>query len=141
LLAEEAEWGVRDPATYSEFSARVDERLRELREILAARKRQGRRLAAYGAAAKGVMLLNALEVAPDVLDFVVDRNPQKQGRRLPGSGLPIRPPEDLLTEMPDDVLLLAWNVGDEVIDQQAEYRRRGGTFIVPLPELRVVNSS
>jgi SAM-dependent methyltransferase len=140
LLAEEAEWGVRDPATYSEFSARVDERLRELREILAARKRQGRRLAAYGAAAKGVMLLNALEVAPDVLDFVVDRNPQKQGRRLPGSGLPIRPPEDLLTEMPDDVLLLAWNVGDEVIDQQAEYRRRGGTFIVPLPELRVVNS-
>jgi hypothetical protein len=74
-----------------------------------------------------------------VLDFVVDRNPEKQGRRLPSSGLEIRPPEDLLAEMPDDVLLLAWNVGDEVIDQQGEYRREGGTFIVPLPELRVLS--
>jgi SAM-dependent methyltransferase len=138
LLRDEAEWGVREPETYSEFSSRVDERRREIRELLLARKAEGRRLAAYGAAAKGVMLLNALEIGTEVLDFVVDRNPEKQGRRLPGSGLEIRPPEDLLTEMPDDVLLLAWNVGDEVIDQQGEYRRRGGTFIVPLPELRVL---
>ena len=138
LLREEAEWGVREPEPYSEFSSRVDERRRGLRDLLLARKGEGRRLAAYGAAAKGVMLLNALEIGTEVLDFVVDRNPKKQGRRLPGSGLEIRPPEDLLTEMPDDVLLLAWNVADEVIDQQAEYRRRGGTFIVPLPELRIV---
>jgi SAM-dependent methyltransferase len=141
LLAEEADWGVSDPETYCGFSRRVDERLRALRELLVARRREGRRLAAYGAAAKGVMLLNALDVGTELLDFVVDRNPKKQGRRLPGSGLEIRPPEDLLTEMPDDVLLLAWNVGDEVIDQQAEYRRRGGTFIVPLPELRIVDAT
>jgi hypothetical protein len=130
---------VREPETYSEFSSRVDERRREIRELLLARKAEGRRLAAYGAAAKGVMLLNALEIGSEVLDFVVDRNPEKQGRRLPSSGLEIRPPEDLLAEMPDDVLLLAWNVGDEVIDQQGEYRREGGTFIVPLPELRVLS--
>ena len=138
LLAEEAEWGVSEASTYSEFSARVDQRREELSDLLHARKGEGRRLAAYGAAAKGVMLLNVLGVGSDVLDFVVDRNPKKQGRRLPGSGLEIRPPEDLLTEMPEDVLVLAWNVADEVIDQQAEYRRGGGTFIVPLPELRVL---
>jgi SAM-dependent methyltransferase len=141
LLREEAEWGVRDLEPYSEFSSRVDEHRQRLRDLLLARKRDGRRVAAYGAAAKGVMLLNALDIGTDVLDFVVDRNPEKQGRRLPGSGLQIRPPEDLLAEMPDDVLLLAWNVGDEVIDQQAEYRSRGGTFIVPLPEMRIVDSS
>jgi SAM-dependent methyltransferase len=141
LLREEAHWGVHEPETYSEFSSRVDERCRALRDLLLDRKREGRRIAAYGAAAKGVMLLNALEIGAEVLDFVVDRNPEKQGRRLPGSGLEIRAPEDLLTQMPDDVLLLAWNVGDEVIDQQADYRRRGGTFIVPLPELRIVGPS
>jgi SAM-dependent methyltransferase len=138
LLAEEEEWGVRLPDPYAEFGARVDRRRDELRDLLFARSREGRRLAAYGAAAKGVMLLNAIGDAADVLDFVVDRNPRKQGRRLPGSGLPIRPPEDLLAERPDDVLVLVWNVAGEVIEQQAEYRRDGGTLIVPLPELRIV---
>jgi len=138
LLAEEEEWGVGRPDAYSEFSARVDRRRQQLRDLLTARREEGRRLAAYGAAAKGVMLLNALGVGAELLDFVVDRNPKKQGRFLPGSGLRIRPPEDLIAEMPDDVLLLVWNVADEVIEQQAEYRRRGGSMIVPLPELRVV---
>jgi|KBSSwiStaDraftv2_1062776.scaffolds.fasta_scaffold171088_2 SAM-dependent methyltransferase len=138
LLEEEAEWGVGDLTTYSTFAARVDARRHELRDLLLTRKRSGRRLAAYGAAAKGVMLLNALDIGPDVLDFVVDRNPRKQGHRLGGSGLPIRPPEDLLVTMPDDVLLLTWNFCDEILEQQAEYRRRGGTFIIPLPEVRIV---
>ena len=138
LLGDEEKWGVSELATYSEFSSRVDERRHELRDLLHARKRHGQRIAAYGAAAKGVMLLNALDVGTDMLDFVVDRNPRKQGRWLPGSGLEIRPPEVLLEEKPDEVLVLAWNVADEVIDQQAEFRRGGGRFIVPLPELRIV---
>jgi SAM-dependent methyltransferase len=138
LLAREQRWGARDPRTFSEFGARVRVRRDEVRKLLADRKAEGRRLAAYGAAAKGVMLLNALDVGSELLDFVVDRNPRKQGRRLPGSGLEIRPPQDLLAVMPDDVLLLPWNVGDEILAQQAEYRRRGGSFIVPLPELRIV---
>lgn len=138
LLKEEAEWGASQLGTYSTFAARVDARRTELTQLLLERKGAGRRLAAYGAAAKGVMLLNALNIGPDVFDFVVDRNPMKQGHRLPGSGLSIRPPDSLLAEMPDDVLLLTWNFSDEILAQQAEYRRRGGTFIIPLPEVRIV---
>ena len=84
------------------------------------------------------MLLNVIGIGRDVLDFVVDRNPTKQGRYLPGTDLPIHAPERLLTDMPDEVLLLIWNLADEIVAQQAEYRRRGGRFIVPIPSPRVI---
>jgi SAM-dependent methyltransferase len=138
LLAEEAAWGVRTPAPYRRFAERVDRAVIELRRFLLARKRAGRRLAAYGAAAKATTLLALLGIGDDVLDFVVDRNPRKQGRYLPGTRLPVRAPDYLLKAMPDDVLLLSWNLTDEILSQQAEYRRLGGRFIVPIPEVRVV---
>ncbi len=137
-LSDEAAWGVSDPATYRAFSSRVGALRRALKELLLERKRAGRRLAAYGAAAKGTTLLSAVGVGRDVLDFVVDRNPLKQGRYLPGTHVPIHSPERLLAEMPDEVLLLTWNFADEILRQQAEYRRRGGRFILPLPVPQVV---
>jgi SAM-dependent methyltransferase len=137
-LDEEARWGVRELDTYQAFAARITALRTELREFLIGRKRRGCRLAAYGAAAKGATLLNAIGVGRDVLDFVVDRNPTKQGRYLPGTDLPIRAPEQLLTERPDEVLLLTWNLADEILAQEEEYRRRGGRFIIPIPFPRTV---
>jgi len=105
---------------------------------LARLKREGHRIAGYGAAAKGSTLLNTFEIGAETLDFVVDRNTHKQGLYMPGVHLPIAPPERLCEAMPAYTLLLTWNFADEILRQQDEYRRRGGKFIVPIPDIRVV---
>jgi hypothetical protein len=138
LLQEEIAWGVRDPAFYEGFGQRIEELKQSLRALLFDLKQKKQRLAAYGAAAKGSTLLNYFQVGRDVLDFVVDRSTYKQGRYMPGVRLPICPPEKLLEEMPGYVLLLTWNFADEIIAQQAEYRRRGGRFIIPIPQLNIL---
>jgi SAM-dependent methyltransferase len=137
LLQEEAGWGVQDLAFYGGFGQRIDELKQSLRGLLLDLKSKGQRLAAYGAAAKGSILLNYFQIGRELLDFVVDRSTYKQGRYMPGVRLPICPPERLLEEMPGCVLLLTWNFADEVIAQQAEYRRRGGRFIIPIPQVNI----
>ncbi len=138
LLEEEAGWGAGQPQFYQEFSGRVESLQRRLKELLRELKVEGKRIAAYGASAKGSTLLNFCAVGRETLDFVADRSTIKQGRYTPGTHLPIYPPEKLLESMPDYVLLLTWNFRDEILAQQKEYRDRGGRFIVPVPDLEVV---
>lgn len=138
LLAEEAQWGVGEFDFYRGFAQRVEALKAALVGHLKVLKQQGKRLAAYGASAKGCILLNYFGIGSDLLDFVVDRSIYKQGQYMPGVHLPIYPPEKLLTEMPDQVLLLVWNFAEEVLAQQSEYLKRGGHFIIPIPEIEVV---
>ena len=138
LLDEEAAWGVDRLEFYRGFAQRVEYLKRSLHSLLIGLKREGKRLAAYGAAAKGSTLLNYVGIGRETLDFVVDRSTYKQGRYMPGVHLPIYSPANLLEAMPDYVLLLSWNFIDEILEQQAEYRHRGGRVIVPVPEVKIM---
>jgi len=138
LLQEEDAWGVGDATFYAGFGAKVARLRDNLRSLLADIKADGKQIAAYGASAKGSTLLNYCGIGRDTLDFVVDRSTVKQGHYTPGTRLPIYAPEKLLDDKPDYVLLLTWNFADEILTQQAEFRRRGGRCIIPIPEPRVV---
>ncbi len=141
LLEQESSWGVDSPDPYLAFARRVREIESRLGALLAELKQDGARIAAYGAAAKGSTLLNTFGLGSETLDFVADASPHKQGLHMPGNGLPIRPPAALVEEMPGYVLLLAWNLVDEIARQQREYRERGGRFIVPIPDPKVIDWS
>jgi SAM-dependent methyltransferase len=138
LLAEEHQWGVDRPAIYEAFSERVRAWKPKMVDLLRSLKASGKRLAAYGASAKGATLLNYAGLGRETLDFVADRSTYKQGKLMPGVHLPITPTSRLLEDMPDYVLLLTWNFADEILAQQTAYLARGGKFIVPIPEPRIV---
>ncbi len=138
LLHEEETAGVARFDFYRDFGVKVAGLRERLRQLLVSLKQRGKRLAAYGASAKGSTLLNYFGINGDTLDFVVDRSTVKQGLYTPGTHLPILPPAALLERRPDYVLLLSWNFADEILAQQAAYRQQGGQFIIPIPELRVV---
>jgi len=123
---------------YADFSNRVSRIRTELNDLLQGLKERKARIVGYGAAAKGTIMLNYVGIGQETLDFVVDRNTHKQGRYIPGVRLPIAAPERVLAEQPDYVLILPWNFKDEIMAQQAEYRRRGGKFIVPVPHPTII---
>ena len=122
---------------YRAFARRVVDRKCELLDFLVTARRDGKVVAAYGAPAKGNTLLNYCGVGPELVAFTVDRSPHKQGRLLPGTRIPILAPEALLEARPDYVLVLPWNLRDEIAEQMAQVRAWGGRFVVPIPRVEV----
>lgn len=140
LLEEERAWGVREHRPYDVFAAAIRNLKQELVGLLDDLTGKGARIAAYGAAAKGVTLASYCGVDARYIDFVVDRSTYKQGRLFPVGGMPILPPEELLARKPEYALMFTWNFANEILRQQSEYTRVGGRFIVPVPSPRVLNS-
>jgi SAM-dependent methyltransferase len=123
---------------YQNFAKRVQKLKSDLSKLLNLLKAEGNRIAAYGAAAKGTMMTTYVDIGTELIDFVVDRNTHKHGKYMPGKHLPIYPVEKLMQEMPDYVLILAWNFAEEIMEQQQEYKQKGGKFIVPIPEPKII---
>jgi SAM-dependent methyltransferase len=138
LLAREEAFGLTSVDRYRRFATQVEETKRSILELLIDLKRAGRSIAGYGAPGKGNTLLNYCGIRTDFLDFTVDRNTYKQGLFLPGTHIPILPPEEIEQRRPDYVFILPWNFKDEIMAQLAGIRAWGGQFIVPIPEARIV---
>jgi len=136
LLAEEAGWVDRS-GFYADFGTRVENLGRELTALLEQLKAENKRIAVYGASAKGSTLLNFFGIGRDLIDYVVDRSTVKQGHYTPGTHLKIHDPDRLTEDQPDYCLLLTWNFAGEILQQQKKYRDQGGQFIIPIPEVRV----
>jgi hypothetical protein len=139
MLDDELAAGMLKAKTYDDFADRVEEIRRDLISMLADLKGQGLKIAGYGAPAKGNTLLNYFSVGPNDLDFLVDRNPLKQGLFSPGMKIEVRSPDAIETERPDILMVLAWNFFDEIREQQSEFTSRGGRFLVPLPRPVLTN--
>ena len=135
ILNEERKLGLLDLATYAAFQARAEKIKDDLLTFLLEQKRAGKRVAAYGAAAKGNTLINFAGIKPDLLPFVCDAAPSKQGKFLPGSHIPIHPPEKLLNEPPDFMVILPWNIAEEVTEQNTALHSKGTKFVTAVPSL------
>ena len=130
--------GVASLEYYAAFDEQVKETKRRLVEFLIDARRGGKRIAGYGAPGKGNTLLNYCGIRTDFIDYTVDRSPHKQGKYLPGTHIPIFPPERIGETRPDYVLILPWNLTTEIVRQMAEIRSWGGRFVVPIPSVRVL---
>ena len=133
MLRHEEEIGVTGAEYYASFSAAVAELRQQFVSMLRGLRAQGKRIAAYGAPAKGNTLLNYCGIQTDTIEFTVDRSPHKQGLLLPGSRIPILAPEELVRRQPDYAVILPWNIKDEIVGQQTDYINNGGQFICPVP--------
>lgn len=127
-----------DIDTYYDFADKTSQIKAKLIDLLNQLKHDGNTIAAYGAPAKGNTLLNYCNISTDLIDYIVDKSKYKQDLYTPGTHIPVYSPERLLEDMPDYTLLLAWNFADEILEQQKLYREKGGKFIVPIPDIKVV---
>ena len=135
----ETEFGLASPERYLAFAGRVHETKCRLLELLIAAKRSGKRVVGYGAPAKGNTLLNYCGIRSDFIDYTVDRSPHKQGLFLPGTHIHIDDPSRIRETQPAYVLILPWNLKDEIMEQMAYIRDWGGKFLVPIPFARVID--
>ncbi|HEY8829176.1 MAG TPA: class I SAM-dependent methyltransferase [Candidatus Limnocylindria bacterium] len=138
LRRRELDAGYADLEVYRAFEQRVHATKRRLLDLLIEAKDDGKRIAAYGAPGKGNTLLNFCGIRADLVEFTVDRNPYKHGRFLPGTHIPIFPPEHLDQKKPDYILILPWNFQEEIVAQLSHARAWGARFIVPIPEARIL---
>jgi len=141
LVAREEAEGIRNPDRYRRFAREVEESKRALLELLISLSRDGKQIVGYGAPGKGNTLLNYCGIRTDFLDYTVDRNPYKHGRFLPGTHIPIHPPERIAETRPDYVLILPWNLKKEIAAQLEYVREWGGQLVVPIPEPEVLQWS
>jgi hypothetical protein len=137
LLSSEKAIGLDRPNRYAAFAEQARDTKRRLLEFLVGAKRQGKSIAGYGAPGKGNTLLNYCGIRTDFLDYTVDRNPYKHGRFTPGTHIPIFPPNKIFETRPDYVLILPWNLKDEIMEQMSSVQSWGGQFVVPIPDVKV----
>lgn len=138
ILDKERQTGLLDPVTYEKFRLNVEATKRSLLQCLISAKNEGKSIVGYGAPAKGNTLLNYCGIRTDFLDYTVDANPHKQNLFLPGTHIPIRPPEQIRIDKPDYILILPWNIKDEIMEQLSFVHEWGGKFIIPIPEVQVI---
>jgi SAM-dependent methyltransferase len=139
LRETEREHGLHDLSGYLDLEEAVRAVKRDLLSFLIGARREGKTVAGYGAAAKGNTLLNYCGIRTDLVDYVVDRSPHKQGRLLPGTRIPVHAPEHVLETRPDFLLILPWNLREEIVEQMSAVREWGGRFVVPIPEVTVLD--
>ena len=139
LLSLEARKGFNNAKTYKEYELRIITNRAKLLALLSGLKRRGKRIAGYGAPAKGNTLLNFFSIGTEILDYIVDDSPHKQGKYTPGKRIPVVSREKLLLAPPDYLLILAWNFADSIIAKHEEFIRRGGRFIIPVPVPRIIS--
>jgi hypothetical protein len=139
LVARERDTGLHSRESLTTFSEAVQQNRRDLLTLLHGLRAEGKTVVGVSAPAKGMTLLNYCGLGKQVLDFVTEKSPLKIGRFTPGGHIPIVTDEELLTVQPDYALLLAWNFADEIMENLADYRSRGGRFVIPIPTPRVVD--
>lgn len=138
LISLEEYHGLYDKKSYDRFFQRVTNLKGDLKLLLSDLKKKRKKVAGYGAAAKGNVLTHYFDIGRETLDFIVDSTPYKQGLFTPGKHIPVYSEQKLLTERPDYALILAWNFADEIMEKQKKYKRDGGHFIIPVPKVKVI---
>jgi len=138
IFALEREIGLDKVETFQQFSRKVEKNKIDLLELLIQIKKEGKKIAGYGAPAKGNTLLNFIGIGPDIIDYLTDTTPMKQGLYSPGIHIPVVSPDKLISDKPDYILLLAWNYADAILKKETALREGGTKFIIPVPEVKII---